>query len=327
MEMEISTLRSQLTKSTSTTSGHSEQISALEGKLDRAERAAGAAQRELLDVRKSLDRASEKAVRDGSERTSAETKIRSLGREAEESRKSADESLKRVEILEKKLAALTTLHKDSDTRRQASERQRSLLEKDASEMRRKLAALENENVRLKEEKDRYRKRETSGDDGGVDELEDEERHRLETKVRHLEGEVFELRRGVWKDKRREMSDSGPNSPGSKFDDIDLGGGPSPWGARRQSQAAGITSGFTNALSSGFSVFTGAGRRESGSLLDDELDDDFDEEAFRKAQEEEARKRIERVKEVKRGLKEWEGWRMDLVDCRVGAGIGGEIFDV
>ena len=330
MEMEISTLRSQLSKGTSTSSSHSEQVSALEGKLDRAERAAGAAQRELLDVRKSLERASEKAVRDGSERTSAETKIRTLGREAEESKKSAEEAIKRLETLGKKLAALTTLHKDADTRRQASERQHSLLERDVSEMRRKLATLENDNLRLREERDRHSKRETSGDDGGVDELEDEERQRLESEVRSLEGEVYELRRGVWKDKRREMSDSGPTSPGSKFDDIDLNGGPAPWGAGRQSQAAGMASGFTNAISSGFSAFTGGGgggRKESDSLLDDDMDEDFDEDAFRRAQEDESKQLIERVKEIKRGLKDWESWRMDIVDCRVGAGVGGEIFDV
>lgn len=330
MEMEISTLRSQLSKSTSTSSSLSEQVSALEGKLDRAERAAGAAQRELLDVRKSLERASEKAVRDGSERTSAETKIRTLGSEAEQSKKSAEESIKRVETLEKKLAALTTLHKDSDTRRQASERQHSLLERDVSEMRRKLATLENENLRLREERDRHSKRETSGDDGGVDELEDEERQRLESKVRSLEGEIYELRRGVWKDKRREMSDSGPTSPGSKFDDIDLSGGPAPWAAGRQSQAAGMASGFTSAISNGFSAFTGGGgggRKESDGLLDDDMDEDFDEDAFRRAQEDESRKHVERVKEIKRGLKDWENWRMDIVDCRVGAGVGGEIFDV
>ena len=328
--MEISNLHSQLTKSTTTSSGYSEQVSALEDKLDRAERAAGAAQRELLDLRKSLIRASEKAVRDGSERTSAETKIRSLSREAEESARSAGESLKRVELLEKKLAALTTLHKESDIRRQASERQQTLLEEEANDMRRKLAALENENLRIREERDRYCKRDASGDDGGVDELEDEERQRLESKVRNLEGENFELRKGAWKDRRREVNEPGQTSPVSKFDDVDLSGGPSPWGARRQSQAAGMASGFTNALSSGFSAFTGGsggGRRDSVGLLDDDADEDFDEDAFRKAQEEEGRKRIERVKEIKRGLRDWEGWRMDLVDCRVGAGVGGEIFDV
>ena len=42
----------------------------------------------------------------------------------------------------------------------------------------------------------------------------------------------------------------------------------------------------------------------------------------------AKKRIERVKEVKRALKNWEGWRLDLVENRRGGGEGvGEIFEV
>lgn len=323
MEMEISTLRSQLSTATATSTSHREQIAALEEKVDRAERAAGSAQRELLDVRKSLDRASEKAVRDGSERTSAETKLRSLTREAEESNTRTEDATKRIDTLEKKLAALTTLHKDSDSRRQASEKQHSLLEREAAEMRRRLASIENENLRLREERDRHRKREVSGDADGMDELEDEERQRLEQKVRGLETEVFELRRGVWRDKRRAMSGSGPASPGGKFDDVDLTGpASSPFGARRQSMA----SGFTNALSNGFSAFTGGGRRGSDALLSDD-GVEFDEEAWRRAQEEEGRRRVERVREVQRGLKEWEGWRMDLVDVRAGVAGLGEVFDV
>lgn len=328
MEMEISNLRSQIDKSSSSTSTHSEQVSALEDKIDRAERAAGAAQRELIDVKKGLERASEKAVKEGSERTSAETKIRSLGREAVESKKIAEDSLKRVEILEKKLAALTTLHKDADGRRQAGERERERLEKEAGDMRRRLAGFENENLRLREERERTRKKEASGaDDEGVDELEDEERRRLESKIRGLEGEVYELRRGVWRDRRNEMGTSGedaPMSPGSKFDEIDLSGGSPSY--RRQSMAGARGSSFSNVLSSGFNAFTGGGGREGQDSFDG-ADDEFDEDAFRLAQEEEARKRVERVKEVKRGLKDWEGWRIDIVDVRVGGGGAGEIFDV
>ena len=329
--MEISNLRTQLNKSSSSSITHSEQVSALEDKLERAERAAGAAQRELSDAKKSLDRASEKAVKEGSERTSTETKIRSLVREADEAKKSAEESMKRVDTLEKKLAALTTLHKDADARRQTGERARERLEKEAADLRRRLAGLENENLRLREERERARKREASGvDDEGMDELEDEERRRLETKIQGLEGEVYDLRRGVWREKRRELgiaeTEDGMTSPGSKFDEIDLSGG-SP-GYRRGSMASGGRgTSFSDVLSSGFNAFTGGG---SGGGAKDELfdvDDDFDEDAFRSAQEEEARKRVERVKEIKRGLKDWEGWRMDIVDVRVGGGGAGDIFDV
>ena len=325
MEMEISNLRSQLEKSSSSTSTHSEQVSALEDKVERAERAAGAAQRELIDLKKSLERASEKAVKEGSHRTSAETQIRSLNREAVESKKAAEDSVKRVETLEKKLAALTTLHRDADGRRQTGERERERLEKDGDDMRRRLASLENANLRLREERERTRKREVSGaDDEGVDELEDEERKRLENKVRDLENEIYDLRKGVWKERRKEMGgtdEDGALSPSSKFDDIDLTGGTPSY--RRQS-IPGRGQSFSNVLSSGFSAFTGG--RDNQDLLDG-ADDDFDEDAFRMAQEEEAKKRVERVKEVKRGLKEWEGWRMDIVDVRVGGGGAGEIFDV
>lgn len=330
MEMEISNLRSELEKSAATTGSYSEQVSALEERLERAERAAGAAQRELLDVRKNLERASEKAVKEGSERTSAETRIRSLGREAGEAKKEAEASLNRVETLEKKLTALTTLHKESDGRRQAGERERERIEKEAAELKRKLAVVENKNLRLREEKERITKREASGaDDDGVDELEDEERKRLEDKVRGLESEVFNLRRGVWKEKRRHLSgsegDMDPTSPGSKFDDVDLTGGPAPLGQLQGLASRGQV--FTDVLSSGFNALTGGGgRRGSEDFQLDSADDGFDEEAFRQAQEEEAKKRVERVREVKRGLKDWEGWRMDIVDVRVGGGAG-EIFDV
>ncbi|KAL9002626.1 MAG: hypothetical protein Q9188_004461 [Gyalolechia gomerana] len=332
MELEISTLRSQLTKSSSSSTSQTEQISALETKLSRAERAAGAAQRELADMRKNLERASEKAVKDGSERTSAETKIRTLTREAEENKKTAEESTKRIETLDRKLAALQNLHKESDGRRQNTER-------DAAEMRRRLAILENENLRLREERERARKKDAGAGGGGgdeeLDDLEDEERGRLEAKIRALESEIFDLRSGIWREKKRAMStgvegsETGLTSPGSKFDDVDLSG-PSYFNSnstRRQSRSGG----FTNVLSSGFNAFTGGGggggRDRSGSLLSDEGDEGFDEDAFRQAQEEESRKRIERVKEVKRGLKEWERWRMDVVDVRMGGGGAGEIFDV
>lgn len=327
--MEISNLRAQNDKSAGANTAHSVQVSALKNKLDKAERAAGAAQRELVDAKKSLERASEKAVKEGSERTSNETKIRSLGREAEESKKSAEESIKRVDTLEKKLAALANLHKESNGQRQAGERERDRLEKEASEMRRRLAGLENENLRLREERERARKRDASGaDDEGIDELEEDERTRLESKVRGLEGEVYELRRGVWRGKRRELGGAdggdGTTSPSSKFDDIDLTGGTSSH--RRQSVGSGRGPSFQNVLSSGFSAFTGGVRRESHEALY-EGEDDFDEDAFRMAQEEEARKRVERAKELKRGLKDWEGWRMDIVDVRAGGGGAGEIFDV
>jgi len=328
MEMEISNLRAHIANQDSTAAALEKQVTALEEKLGRAERAAGAVQRELLDVRKNLDRASEKAVKEGSERTSAETRIRSLTRKAEENAKSAENSIKRVVTLEKKLAALTTLHKESDARRQKGERERERAEKEMAEWRTRITGVENENLRLKEERDRLQKRSAGGGgaDEGLDELEDEERKRLEGRVRELEGEVFDLRRGVWKEKKKDLRGGDEDDVGSPggFDEVDLSGPSGP--TRRQSLKPGRGPGqsFANVLSSGFSAFTG-GERPSLDLADDNMG--FDEDAFKLAQEEEGMKRIERIKAVKRGLKDWEGWRMDIVDSRIGGGGAGEIFDV
>ena len=87
------------------------------------------------------------------------------------------------------------------------------------------------------------------------------------------------------------------------------------------------SSFSNVLTSGLNAFTG-GHRGSDEPLDDFDDAGFDEDAFRVAQEEEAKKRVERINDIKRSLKDWEGYRIDIVDLRSAAGGGiGEIFDV
>ena len=361
MELEISNLRAQLSTADTSSSSHREQVVALEEKVKRAESAAGSAQRELIDARKNLDRASEKAVREGSETMSARARIAELERESTTTTKSAEEVSKRAENLDKKLAALTTLHKDADARRREGERE-------VGEMRKRLVKLENENGRVKSELEKVRKRTAGHADGGgkegeLEELEDEERNRLESRVRELEGELFEAKRGIWRDKRREIQgdmegvedgeEGKVGSPGGGFDEVDLSGDGLASG-RRQSLRGGPNvrgtrppgGGFANVLQSGLNAFAGvgggsgssaagggayapanAGPRGSLDLLDDD-DAEFDESAFRAAQEEEARKRVERVKSIKRGLKDWEGYRLDIVDLRMGGGGGvGEIFDI
>ena len=336
MEIEISNLRAHIERLLSGNS-EKEQITALEEKLARSEKSATIAQRELGDLKKNLERTTEKAVKEGSERISAETKLRTLEREASEAQVQNEELKKKVEVLEKKIATLGTLHKEHDARSQAQKKEREKAEKEASELRARLASIENENLRLREERERIKKSHAQGiDDEGVDELENEERQRLEKKVRELEGEVHELRRGVWRERRKELDgeeSSGVTSPGARFTDVDLSGGMSP--SRRRSIAPHGKGGIGDFLASGFNAITGAnnapGAARGGAedaLLEDDEDLDFDEDAFRLAQEEEMKKRIERIKEVKRALKDWEGWRLDLVENRRGGGEGvGEIFEV
>ncbi|KAJ3520618.1 hypothetical protein NM208_g13639 [Fusarium decemcellulare] len=297
MEIEISKLRAQAERHASGSTSEKEQITALEDKVARAEAAAGKAQRELQDLKRNLERTAEKAVREGSERTSAETKVKTLEHELEESKSARDDLEKKVEALEKKATTLATLHKEQDARLQALKKEKEKAERDTTELRSKVEKLESENTKL-----RSRKSLEGGgglDDEGVDELEDEERQKLERKIRALESEVA--------------------SPG--FHDVDLSPAHamSPTG-RRKSGPGGIG----DFLTSGLNALAGGGDDEF--LEDDDMD--FDEDAFRKAQEEESKKRIERIKEIKRSLKHWEGWRLDIVETRRGGNEGiGEIFDV
>lgn len=319
MEIEISNLKAQLARTASGSSAEKEQISALEAKLMRTERALETSQRELMDLKKNLESTTAKAVKEGSERTSAETKLKTLTREAEEAKSQSEELQRRILSLEKKVTTLTTLHKEHDARSQALKKEREKADKDAAELRSKLGNAENEASRLREEKERLKKRDAQGvDDDGVDELEDEERQKLEAKIRELEAEVYDLRRGVWRERRGQIDGdhSAVTSPG--FQDIDLSGA-----SHTRVPQGGKPFGGVGDF---FSAFTGQTQGNDDLLDDDEMD--FDEEAFRLAQQEEAKKRIERVKEIKRALPDWKRFRLDIVETRKGGTEGaGEIFEV
>lgn len=315
MEIEISKLKARVERQATGASSEREQVTALEEKLARAEAAAGKAQRELRDVKRNLERATEKAVREGSERSSAETKLKTLEHELEQLTTVKEELERRLDGVEKKATTLTTLHKEQDSRSQALRKEKERAEKDLNELRTKVENLESENVKMGSRKSA----EGGGglDDEGVDELENEERVRLEKKIRSLEHEVHELRSGAWIEKRREMETMGPG-----FQDVDLGGGSSTVPASHKKASGG---GIGDFFTSGLNALAGGG--DDDEFMDDD-DADFDEDAFRKAHEEEGRKRLERIKEIKRALKHWEGWRLDIVDMRRGGGEGiGDIFEV
>ncbi|EGY13572.1 uncharacterized protein VDAG_00254 [Verticillium dahliae VdLs.17] len=104
--------------------------------------------------------------------------------------------------------------------------------------------------------------------------------------------------------------------GGGFQDVDLGD------ASRAHGGGGLGEFFQ----SGINALTGHGGDEDGFLEDDDMD--FDEDAFRQAQADDAKARLERIKDIKRGLKNWEGWRLDLVEIRRGGEEGhGEVFEV
>ncbi|PKS07776.1 hypothetical protein jhhlp_006384 [Lomentospora prolificans] len=315
MELELSKLRATLDRQASGTSPEKEQITALEEKLARAERAAASAQRELGDLRRNLDRTAEKAVRDSSERTSVETKLRTVEHDlADQLAVRADLETK-VDALEQKVATLTTLHREQDSRSQALRRERERIDTEVTELRAKVEQLESEKAKL-----RARRSLDGGiDDDAVDELENEGRSTLEKRIRELEAENHDLRRGIWKDKRRELEGGEHNV---SFQDVDLGSGGMRSPGHKKHHAGG---GIGDFITSGINALTGA---DDDGFLSDGDDMEFDESAFRKAQAEENARRLERIKEVKRGLKNWVGWRLDLIENRRGGGEGvGEIFEI
>lgn len=323
MELELSRLRAQAERRASEGGTDKEQIAALESKLARAEQAATTSSRELHDLKRNLDRTSEKAIKESSSRTSAETKVRSLEQEIETLKVAKEDLEKKYEALEKKVAALGSLHKENDSRTQTLKKEKEVAEKDALDLKNKIENLEADNARLRK-KDAA---EGGGDDDGVDELEDEGRQRLEEKIRTLESEIYDLRRGIWHQRRKELEPGAEDtaSPDGGFTNVDLSGPLSP-NARKSSQQKG----FGDFFASGLNALTGGaapGAGDEDDLLEDD-DMDFDEDAFRTAQEEDAKRRIERIKEIKRGLNNWQGWRLDLVDSRRGGGYGvGEVFDI
>ncbi|EXJ54010.1 hypothetical protein A1O7_09347 [Cladophialophora yegresii CBS 114405] len=349
MQLEISRLRSQLSSQTEGCETHGEQIAALQASLSSAEAKLGKLETELSDTKKALSKASEKAVLDGTERTSKDTKIRTLERELQEAVAQRDELAKKAEQLDKKVEAMNKLHREAESRHASKLATAEASAREVPALRAKIEKAESENARLREK----HKRAMSGDAGGegLDELEDEERQKLERRIRELEGEVFDLRRGVWRDKRIAMQPRGDEGESrislepagaEDFDEVDLTGSGNASSRRRSfanQHSQQRHSNFAQVLNSGLAAFrasttspgTQPTRPRNDSLLQEFDDDDtFDENAFAHAQrEEEARKMVEHVREVKRGLKQWAGWRLDLVDARrAGVGVGiGEIFDV
>ncbi|EEY14532.1 conserved hypothetical protein [Verticillium alfalfae VaMs.102] len=300
MELEISKLRAQLERSTS----DREQIPALEERVARSEKAAGFAQGEFADFRRNLDpHRPKRPSGEGSEGTSPETKLRPLGTNlARHSR--GPQAQKKAE--------------EQTRGRRHSPRPRKRPEKEASSPRpRSRPSTQGPTLRaasrrgrggLETRRRRARdKRPTPGEEG--------------PRARERESRPA---RGLWQDKRRQLS-GGQDvaSPGGGFQDVDLGGA-SPLAGRKHGQHGG--GGLGDFFQSGINALTGHGGDEDGFLEDDDMD--FDEDAFRQAQADDAKARLERIKDIKRGLKNWEGWRLDLVEIRRGGEEGhGEVFEV
>lgn len=155
---------------------------------------------------------------------------------------------------------------------------------------------------------------------------------LESRVKELEAELYEIKSGHWRQGRTELQhlharDEMPGEDGH-FDEIDLSS------SRGVNDSGSKSQGIGGFLADGLSALTGANPRRQGvqhqrfdTQLDDDLEDDLLESEMMRAREEEARKRVERIRQIKKELVQWKGWRLDLVnDWTVGRGTG-EVFEI
>jgi chromosome segregation ATPase len=321
LELEISALNARVVSSQNSVSEHTARISDLESQLAKSKASSDSATQELEDLRTNLAREDSTSSTDSAALT---RKLAQIEAELGSARRAAQDANGRAENLEKKISALTTLHREAETRHNSKLADASRHEREAKELRARVNALRTENARLRDEAARHKRLDADADESALEELEDEERIRLQGRVRELEEENFDLRRGIWRDQRKSMQPGLDDS--AVFDDVDL----SPTASRETpTRPLQQHSSIADVINSGISAFTSTTngpskpRKQSLGLLDDD-GMEFDEESFRKAAAEEAAARIERVKEIKRGLQRWVGWRVDIADLR--AGMGG-VFDV
>lgn len=315
LELELSNLRNQLTILESTKSTQEIAISNLEQRALAAEAATSTAQKEIDNLKSSLSAPPVDSKTTDSDPAELNRKISLLQSELRTAQSSADASVSRATSLEQKIEAMTKLHRESSTTTASRD-------KEIKDLKARIKSLTSSRIREQGAEE-------------LSDLEDEERETLQSRIRDLEAENFELRRGVWRDKRTALQPSMGTNGGDAgdtsavYEDVDLNG--TPYTPRGGPTRASST--FQDVLQSGISAFTGRDRRVSndhqgqpyGGARKQSLgmlsEEGFDEDAFARAHEEEARTRVERVREVKRGLENWRGWRVDIADLR-GGGLGG-----
>lgn len=319
-ELEMSNLRNQVNSLTTTLTERETSVKDLEQRATSAEHQAEATKQELDSLKVSMTFGSDNDVDSKStdDPEALNKRIVILESDLRTAQTTLEAASERATSLEQKIEALTKLHRESSAAVQAKD-------KELRDVRAEL---------------KRRDRPSHVRDASDFDLHEEETEtgQLQSRIRALEAENFDLKRGVWRDRRAEMQPGmEEHENGQEYEDVDLNApaSTSPLLARQ-------TSTFQDVISSGISAFTGRARgvaspdqhtgnrprNQSVGLLSE---DGFDEEAFRLAQEEDAKRRIERVKDVKRGLDQWKGWKLDLVDVRAG-GVGagrecGPVFEV
>jgi hypothetical protein len=310
LELEISKLRNSTTELENKLSERDATIAEHEERARETEAATTAAKRELDNLKVSIAFPSDETKAANEDPEALTKRITVLESDLRTAQSDLEAAASRASSLERKIEALNNLLRDATTSSQAKDRELGDLR-----------------TQLKRNDKPSHVRDASDFELGDEET---EAGALQARIRALEAENFELRRGVWRDQRAALQ-PGMYDDGDEhgYEDVDLNG-PGQGGGGIGGFAAGQRhSTLQDVITSGINAFTGRPRdaarpgqtherKPSLGLLSD---DGFDEDAFRLAQEEDAKRRVERVKEVKRGLEQWRGWRMDIADLRRN-GIGG-----
>ncbi|KAK3673394.1 hypothetical protein LTR78_006627 [Recurvomyces mirabilis] len=323
LELELSTIRNQLLSLQSTMSERDTAIKDLEERSKMADSTTETYRQELEQLKVSMAFPSDETIAAKEDPEALTKRITVLESDLRTANSNLDTAQQRAITLEQKIEALTKLHRDATNTS-------NVKDKELTDLRNQL---------------RRRERGSHVRDASEFELLEEETETgaLQARIRALEAETFDLRRGVWRDKRVEIQ-PGMEDQGQDYEDVDLTNGSYNGSASTRNRLGSIPrqhSNFQDIITSGISAFTGRPReasstqqqRERGQslgLLDDDNDEVFDADAFRLAQEQEAKRRLERVREAKRGLEGWRGWRVDLMEGREvdgGYGGGGAVFEV
>ena len=296
MEMEISKLRLDLEKSSKPLTDAQSRANILEGQLSEAERTNIVLRTQIDELKHKLEKAAGRLVSEGAARESAEAKLRAKDAQVEK----LETTVKKLEMQntswEKDHGTLKHLYKETDSLAQSAQARAAKLESQNEQL----------DKRVKELRAIVTKREPGSmqsDDDMLDTLEEDDRSKMRLRIRELETllEDFHSRTGST-NKGHHHQHRRKNSEKAGFTEV---------------QFLGNFPAFEDDddfLPSSEGEGDGGGGRVDPAL----------------ARAEEENRRQQRTKEIKKGLEQWRGHRLDLTNVpgrgTWGAALG-QMFEI
>lgn len=307
MEIDFNKLRSELERT-------QKSLSAAEESLKEKETANEALQEQLSAAQKELEATNTKMVEEATRHSALESQLAAAKEELDVVR--SDIKMKNAQItsLDKDHYTLKTMYRDAEAKSQESSRtaltkgrEAQDLEDALAEAKRNASQLEaeREDLKIKLERALTENRKLTGganassDHDEVDELEDAERMRLRERVRVLEEQLDAER------KRQPNHHHGESQP------------PSTTQTRHNRGMSMVSEGSFLSDDADFGEMM---KQQMAAARDKE-------EAAAEERRRAEMERLERIREVKRGLEKWKGWRMDLTLVGGSPHGLGEMFEV